>query len=118
MSIDLNENYYVAICDNGYGKCHISEDYYRTWNNKCSYGRDGGVYCTANFKFVESIKDEVKMLEIKQSEYTCISCCDKSKKAKKISIKRAGSSYKGNNIVSFSLCDECLNKLAIEFYKI
>lgn len=34
MSIDLNENYYVAICDNGHGKCHISEDYYRKCNIK------------------------------------------------------------------------------------
>ena len=57
------------------------------------------------------------MLEVKESRDVCISCCDKNKTARKISINRDRGCYKGSNIVSFSLCNECLNKLAREFYK-
>lgn len=57
------------------------------------------------------------MLEIKESSGICISCCDNKKAAREISINRAGSSHKGSSIVSFSLCNECLNKLAREFHK-
>lgn len=57
------------------------------------------------------------MLEVRESRDICISCCDKNKNTKKISINRDGSSHEGNNIVTFSLCNECLNKLAIEFHK-
>lgn len=55
------------------------------------------------------------MLEVKESRDICISCCDKSKKTREISINRERGSYK--NIVTFSLCNECLNKLAREFHK-
>jgi len=57
------------------------------------------------------------MLEVKESEDLCISCCDKSKTARRISINRDKGSYEGSNIASFSLCSDCLNKLAREFYK-
>ena len=55
------------------------------------------------------------MLEVKESKDICISCCDKSKQTKEISINRDGSTYKGANIVTISLCDDCLKKLATEF---
>lgn len=55
------------------------------------------------------------MLEIKESKEVCISCCDKSKSVKEIKINRDAGTYKGANIVSFSLCKECLRKLAMEF---
>lgn len=56
------------------------------------------------------------MLEVKESKDICISCCNKNKTARKISINRDGSSHKGDNIASFALCRACLNKLAREFY--
>lgn len=55
------------------------------------------------------------MLEVKESKNVCISCCDKNKSAKEININRDGSTYKGANIVTFSMCKECLRKLAMEF---
>ena len=55
------------------------------------------------------------MLEVKESKDICISCCDKNKSTKEISINRDGSTYKGANIVTISLCDDCLKKLATEF---
>lgn len=56
------------------------------------------------------------MLEVnKDNAEICISCCDKSKSANKISINRGGSIYKGSNITTFALCDECLKQLAKEF---
>lgn len=57
------------------------------------------------------------MLEVKKSRGICISCCDKNKPAREILINRDGGCYKGSNIVSFYLCNECLNKLAREFNK-
>lgn len=59
------------------------------------------------------------MLEVKNSNGRdiCISCCDRSKSAREISINRDGGTYKGSNIISFSLCNDCLNKLAREFVK-
>lgn len=54
------------------------------------------------------------MLEVKMSEDGCISCCEKGKPTRKININRDKGSHKGDNIVSFSLCNECLNKLARE----
>lgn len=55
------------------------------------------------------------MLTVKEDKRSiCISCCDKTKSAKEVSINRDGSSYKGTNIVSFALCNDCLNKLARE----
>lgn len=56
------------------------------------------------------------MLEVKESKDICISCCNENKITRKISINRDGSSHKGDNITSFSLCRTCLNKLAREFY--
>lgn len=61
--------------------------------------------------------EENKLLEVKESSSICISCCDNKKATREISINRAESSQKGSNIVSFSLCNECLNKLAREFNK-
>ena len=56
------------------------------------------------------------MLEIKETNETCISCCDKNKTVtKQININRDKGIYKGANIVSFSLCKKCLRKLAMEF---
>ena len=55
------------------------------------------------------------MLEIKGSREVCVSCCDKSKPVKEVKINRDDGTYKGANIVSFSLCKECLRKLAMEF---
>ena len=55
------------------------------------------------------------MLEVKESKDSCISCCDRDKLTKQISINRDSSSYKGANIVTISLCDDCLKKLATEF---
>lgn len=59
------------------------------------------------------------MLEVKNGNKRniCISYCDKNKSAREISINRDGGLDKGSNIVSFSLCNECLNKLAREFHK-
>lgn len=54
------------------------------------------------------------MVEIKESKDVCISCCDKSKSTMKISINRTGSSHKGDNITSFSLCNDCLKTLVKE----
>lgn len=56
------------------------------------------------------------MLEVTESKDICISCCNKNVSARKISINRDGSSHKGDNIASFSLCRKCLNKLARQFY--
>lgn len=43
------------------------------------------------------------MLTVKEDKRSiCISCCDKTKSAKEVSINRDGSSYKGTNIVSFA----------------
>lgn len=56
------------------------------------------------------------MLKVKKVKHEiCISCCDKNKSAREISINRKGSTYKGSNIISFSLCDDCLRTLAKEF---
>lgn len=57
------------------------------------------------------------MLEVKESKDICISCCDKSKPAREVLINRDGGCYKGSNIISFCLCNDCLNKLAREFNK-
>lgn len=58
-----------------------------------------------------------RMLEVKNEKGICISCCDKSKPARVISINRDGGTYKGSSITSFSLCNDCLNKLARDFHK-
>lgn len=56
------------------------------------------------------------MLEVKEDKRAiCIFCCDRNKSTKEVSICRDGSSYKGSIIVSFNLCNDCLNKLAREF---
>ena len=53
------------------------------------------------------------MLEVKEDKRAIgISCCDRNKSTKEVSICRDGSSYKGSIIVSFNLCNDCLNKLA------
>ena len=58
------------------------------------------------------------MLEVKENNREiCISCCDKNKSAREILINRDGGCFKGQNIVTFSLCNDCLNKLAREFVK-
>lgn len=56
------------------------------------------------------------MLEVSKSEDCCISCSGKNKATREVSINRDKGSRKGENIVSFSLCNDCLNKLAREFY--
>lgn len=54
------------------------------------------------------------MLEVKENNNgICLSCCDKNKSTKEIIIN----THKGINIVTFCLCNECLNKLAREFHK-
>ena len=55
------------------------------------------------------------MLEVKESKDICISCCDKNKSTKNISINRDGGTYEGANIITIHLCKECLRKLAMEF---
>ena len=56
------------------------------------------------------------MLEIERKRgCRCISCCSPDKEAREISINRDGGAYKGANIVAFSLCNDCLRKLAMEF---
>ena len=58
------------------------------------------------------------MLEVKEDKRAvCISCCDKSKSSRRISISRDKGIFKGDSIISFDLCDECLSKLAREFTK-
>ena len=57
------------------------------------------------------------MLVVKEDKGICISCCDENKPVRNISINRNGGIYKGSNIVSFCLCNDCLNKLAREFHK-
>lgn len=57
----------------------------------------------------------IVMLEIIESDDTCISCRDRKSQAKKIKINRNGSGKKGENIISFALCDKCLSILAREF---
>ena len=60
MSIDLNEKYYVAKCDNKINSiCKMSEEEYFKWNDKCPYGKDGGVYCTSNFKLIRATVEEL-----------------------------------------------------------
>ena len=56
------------------------------------------------------------MLEVKiESNDKCISCCSPDKNTRKISINRDCGVYKGANIVTFYLCNDCLRKLAKEF---
>lgn len=46
-----NENYYIARCNNKVNStCRLSKEEYKEWNGKCTYGKDGGVYCTAKWK--------------------------------------------------------------------
>lgn len=59
MSIDLNENYYIAKCNTKINStCKFSEEYFNNWNKKCCYGRDGGIYCTAKFNKVDVNKEQ------------------------------------------------------------
>lgn len=56
------------------------------------------------------------MLEITEDVYAnCISCSDKEKPTRKITIKKDAGTYAGEGIVTFNLCYDCLNKLAKEF---
>ena len=51
MMIDSRESYYIAKCDNKVNStCKFSEDEFKDWNGKCCYGKDGGIYCTSEFK--------------------------------------------------------------------
>lgn len=54
------------------------------------------------------------MLRVAESKDRCISCCS-DKAAKQISIDRNDGVYRGQNIVTFSLCSDCLRLLAQEF---
>lgn len=59
------------------------------------------------------------MLEVKIDKYdtkVCLSCGNrKEETTKEIKINRDGGTYKGSNIITFNLCNECLRKLAMEF---
>lgn len=47
----MNENYYIARCDNKVNSlCKLSKEEFKDWNGKCTYGKDGGVYCTAKWR--------------------------------------------------------------------
>ena len=59
------------------------------------------------------------MVEIKKTrDSICMSCCDSSKTARNVSISRNGGSYKGMNIVTLGLCNDCLKKLTEELVQI
>ena len=57
------------------------------------------------------------MLEVRKTRDRCILCCE-AKPAKEILINRDEGVHEKTNIVSFSLCDDCLDKLAKEFYEL
>ena len=54
------------------------------------------------------------MLEVMESDEICLSCSNRKCKTRKIKINRSGGSKPGENITSFSLCDECFSKLISE----
>lgn len=57
MKINSNENYYIARCNNKINStCKFTEEYFENWNGKCCYGKDGNIYCTANWEL--KINDE------------------------------------------------------------
>lgn len=57
------------------------------------------------------------MLEVKESvDRSCLSCSSKSK-TKEIKINRRSGIFANQNIISFNLCDKCLEQLAKEFSK-
>ena len=56
-----------------------------------------------------------KMLEVIESDEICLSCSNRQCKTRKIKINRSGGAKPGENITSFSLCDECFSKLISEF---
>lgn len=55
-SNEENHNYYVVECNNGQGTCKMREKAYIDWDGKCVYGKNRGMYCTANFELVEIFK--------------------------------------------------------------
>lgn len=48
------------------------------------------------------------MLEVVEGDETCISCCNRNRKAKKIKINRNGSSKQGENIICKKAIDNIL----------